>query len=316
MLSIPFVALMHLAGGSASTPDQKWSLSGEIVLQKILAAILTAILVGLIDATAMLILKPLESAVVAIAAAFGSQLLSTASRGIWSETWQAFILGCVVYLLLRSKVRDEAPHAILIASLLAWTYFVRPLSAISIAAVTVYFFLIYRDRFTTYAITGLIWLATFIAYSLVVFDSYLPGYYLRYTPGGGGVLPGLRGVLINPSRGLLVFVPAVLFICYLVIRYWRSMPHREMAILATTIILLHTFAIATYEEWRGGLCYGARLYLDVLPWFVLLAILGLAAVANTRVARLSRMEIAVAIVLVLIGVAVNAPALLASTALR
>jgi len=86
--------------------------------------------------------------------------------------------------------------------------------------------------------------------------------------------------------------------------------------LATTIILLHTFAIATYEEWWGGLCYGARLYLDVLPWFVLLAILGLAAVANTRVARLSRMEIAVAIVLVLIGVAVNAPALLASTALR
>lgn len=316
ILSIPFVALMHVAGIYASSPDQRWNLFGEIVLQKVLAAILTATLVALIDATAMLVLKPLESAVVAVAAAFGSQLLSTASRGMWSETWQAFILGWVVYLLLRSKVRDEAPQTVVIASLLAWTYFVRPLSAISIAAVTVYFFLTYRDRFITYAITGLIWLAAFIAYSLVVFDSYLPAYYLRYTPGGEGVLVGLSGVLISPSRGLLVFVPAVLFICYLVIRYWRSIPHRELAILATAIILLHTFAIATYEEWWGGLCYGARLYLDVLPWFVLLAILGLAAVANTRVGRLGRIEIAAAILLVLIGVAANAPAMMAHSALR
>jgi hypothetical protein len=219
----------------------------------------------------------------------------------------------VVYLLLDAAVRDEAPPAVLLASLLAWAYFVRPLSAVSIAAVTAYIFFVYRDRFAAYAVTGAVWCAGFIVYSLVVFDRYLPAYYLRYSPGSGNLAAALLGVLASPSRGLFVYVPEVLFVSYLAVRYWRAMPERKLQILAIAIILVHTLVIARYEEWWGGKCYGARLYLDVLPWVVLLAILSLAGARSLSRARPGRIEIAAGLLTIALGIAVNAPALMKET---
>src|SRR5262249_1505832 len=103
-----------------------------------------------------------------------------------------------------------------------------------------------------------------VAYPLALFD-FPHQFWLR-----------LYGLLLSPSRGLLVFSPVILIPVYLIIRYWNVLPERELAVLAVVAIGMHLLILSSYSSWWAG-AYGPRLMLDVVPWFVLLAILGIRA---------------------------------------
>ncbi len=66
-----------------------------------IAALLMASLVIIFFRTALLLLDWRWSAAIAIGAGFGTQMWSTASRGMWSHTWEMTLSGLVIYLLLR-----------------------------------------------------------------------------------------------------------------------------------------------------------------------------------------------------------------------
>src|SRR5882672_1160934 len=87
VLSVPFVALMHLRGVSAVRPDGAYNLGGELKLDARLAAALMAGFVGLVYFTARLLLPVSWSLAVALVSAFGTQVFSTTSRSMWSDTW-------------------------------------------------------------------------------------------------------------------------------------------------------------------------------------------------------------------------------------
>ena len=118
----------------------------------------------------------------------------------------------------------------------------------------------------------------------------------------------LLGNLISPSRGLFVYVPITLFVIYTVARYWERLEHRALALLALAVIAIHLVATSGVGrgDWWGGLCYGPRLQTDLIPWFVLLAILGLDATRRYGDAITCRREAAAGILLLMIGVAINA----------
>ncbi|HXR35663.1 MAG TPA: kelch repeat-containing protein, partial [Candidatus Binataceae bacterium] len=100
ILALPAVALLNLAGMSALTPTWHFDLAGECEIQKVLAALLMAILTCLIFYTALLEELPLSwAAVIALGTAFGTQLWSTASRALWEQTWLLLLLGVAILLL-------------------------------------------------------------------------------------------------------------------------------------------------------------------------------------------------------------------------
>jgi hypothetical protein len=306
ILSIPFVAVANAFGLSAATPAGKFNFRGEVIIERIVASLLMAALTCVIFHTALMMLPIGWSIVVALGAALGTQILSTASRGLWSHTWQILVLGILVDALLSREHRGTRAHPIWIATLVAWAYFARPTGSITIVTVSMYVLFFLRPHFLVYGATLGAWLAGFVLYSLAVFGTRLPPYYFANRFNFDEVATAFFGNLASPSRGLFVYVPTVMFAIYLVARYWRRVEHRRLAILGFANIGAHAIVLSVHQGWWGGLCYGARLFSDVMPWFVLIAILGLDAMRRTIDVRGRRMELAAGFFLLAISVAINA----------
>ena len=305
-LSMPLVGLMDLFGVSAATPDKKFDRRGEIEIQKLLAAIVSAFVVIVFFWTARLVLDLRWSAVVAVGAGLGTQIWSTASRGMWSHTWEIMLGALVVQVLLAGEIRSGAIRPVRLANLVSWMFFVRPSGAITVICVSGYLLARHRSRLVPFLAVGMVWLVAFAAYSLRIFGTLVPPYYLSNDPRSLGVHVGtaLYGILISPSRGILLFCPVIAWVSYLLFRFWRDLPYRPLAILSLCAVGGVVIANLINAEWWGGACYGPRLLTDALPWLVLLAILGIAAVPP-ELRTLRRPLVAIGALLLLVSVAIN-----------
>ncbi len=282
VLSVPFVGLMKAFGISPTNPDGTYNLPGEAKIEYVLAAVLMAALAALFYYTARLVLPRYWSALVALGGALGTQVLSTASRAMWSDTWGIVLLGIVVWMLLAREIGRRQLNPIVLASLLAWLYFIRPTYAVHILAVTVYVFIFYRKLFIKYSVTGAIWFIAFVAFSLHYHGRLLPSYYQANRLNFGVFWTALAGNLVSPARGLLVYVPVLFFVAYLLARYWKDVNPRRLVLLSLAVTVLHLVAISGFSHWWGGHSFGARFSTGLVPWFVLLAILGLRAMLTWR----------------------------------
>jgi hypothetical protein len=101
------------------------------------------------------------------------------------------------------------------------------------------------------------------------------------TSGSFGDLTGLAGVLVSPSRGLLIFSPVVLLAAAgggAAIRGgWRRPPAWCLLAAAFQYVLYGTYAV-----WWGGHTYGPRYMLDLLPLLAPVAIAGAERLARPR----------------------------------
>jgi hypothetical protein len=282
VLSTPFVAAFNLLGVSAANPDGSYDPRGEMIIEAGLAALLMAALSVIFFYTARLALPLPWSITVALGGALGTQVYSTASRALWSDTWGILLLGIVVFLLLRNETGKRVLNPVLLATLLAWTYFVRPTFSVHIAAISVYLFVCYRRLFLAYALTGAAWLALFVCYSWLHFGRLLPSYYSASRLQFDSFREALAGNLISPARGLLVYVPVLLFVAFMLVRYRTTLARRRLVWLSAAITIGHLVAISSFNHWWGGHSFGPRFSTGLVPWFVLLAVLALRAMLDWR----------------------------------
>jgi hypothetical protein len=279
VLSLPYVALLKSLGINAKDPSGTY---GEMRIQSSLAALLMATLAVVFFCTARLVLSTLWSSIIALGGAFGTQVWSTASRGLWTHTWELLLIGIVIFLLLESETGKRKLKPALLATVLAWAYFVRPTSSIAIAAVFVYLLLYHRRALVWYALTLAVWLAGFIAYSWHNFGKLLPSYYAPSRLNFAVFPTALAGNLISPSRGLLVYVPWVLFSTYLLVRYRRYLDFRRLIWLSLLIVTGNLIVVSSFPNWWGGRSLGPRLTTDLVPWLALLTILSVRAMLQAR----------------------------------
>lgn len=314
VLSVPYVALMKLVGIKATNPDGTYSPSGEAKIEASLAGLLMAMLAVIFFYSARTVLPNAWSVVIALGATFGTQSWSTASRAMWTDTWGIVLLGVVVLMLLAQETGKRRLNPIWLASLLAWTYFVRPTNAVHIIAITVYLLSYHRKLFTAYAVTGMVWFAGFIAYSWHNYHRLLPSYYQSNRLNFSVFWTALAGNLVSPARGLLVYVPVLFFVGYLLARYWRHVQYQRLVVLSLAITLGHLVAVSGFPHWWGGHSFGPRFMTGLLPWLVLLAILGIEAMlrwrqeqqGTTRPAALWRTQLIAGGVLLFISMFINA----------
>ena len=312
VLSMPFVAVMNAFHLSAANPDGTFKLRGELEMQALLAALLMAVLTSIFFFTARLVLTRGWSVLIALGAAFGTQVWSTASRALWSHTWEIVLLGLAIWMLLAAETGKHKLRPMALATLLAWSYFARPTGAVPILTITLYILLIQRRLFLPYALAGSFWAIGFTVYSWVHFRHLLPRYYLEQVSLNHPWL-SLAGSLVSPSRGLLIYVPVVMFVLYLLVRYWNEIAFKRLAWLAVFTVLAHLITLSALMTWWGGACYGARLTTDLVPWFVLLSILSVKSMLRWRAkpgaqqSKLSwRATLAGGCVLLLLSIFINA----------
>jgi hypothetical protein len=301
-LSLPFVAVLDALGVSTLRNSRTYDFGAEALLEKLLASLLMAAAAGVFFEIGMRARLPIIwSAVVAIGGALGTPIWSSASRTLWSQTWEVLLGSGVVLLLLQADHRRARP--IWFATLLAWMYFVRPTAAVAIAFVTLYFCLCERRRAATYLIVLTAWMLVFVLYWILVFGQALPDYYrlgsLLDLTDAAATLPA---ILISPSRGLLVFMPTAAMVLYLVARYWKVID-RRLAALALAIICGNLLLVASYPTWWGGWSYGPRLLTGTIPWFVLLGAMGCRCAAADP--RRSPVVLRAGLALMLLAIAIN-----------
>jgi hypothetical protein len=282
ILSVPYVAFMNLFGISAVRPDGTHNEASEIKIQAGLARLLMAAFAVIAFNTARLLLPLGWSAVIALGGAFGTPVYSTASRGLWSDTWGILLLEIALFLLLAQEVGRRRLSPILFATLSAWMYVVRPTYSVHITALSCYLLIFHRQIFLRYALTGGIWLAGFVYYSWSQFGTLLPSYYRSTRLTFEVFWTALAGNLISPSRGVLLYVPVLLFIAYLLLRYRRHVALPRLALLALVVIIGHLVVVSSFLHWWGGMSFGPRFMTGLVPWFILLAILGVHAMLDWR----------------------------------
>ena len=80
---------------------------------------------------------------------------------------------------------------------------------------------------------------------------------------------GLPGLLISPSRGLLVFSPFLVFALWGAFMAWKSPAHALLRPVSAAFFALLLLS-SIWFDWWGGYSFGYRLIADLMPLLVLL----------------------------------------------
>ncbi|MEA2662041.1 MAG: hypothetical protein QOH08_1613 [Chloroflexota bacterium] len=274
-----------LGGPEAPAPDDHvCSIFPPGVAILALPILVPAVLLGVpaSDATSLLLLGHLVASIVE---AIVGLLLWSVFRRFVSARWS---VGLVLLYLLATSVRTVASQALwqhagvhLAIAVALWLVLdERPVSAgrAFLAGLALGLGTVARQT-TAIVLAGILSRRTFrhviagfgigiiplLAYNAVAFgDPFEQGYGTK--PFDASVLSGLYGLLLSPSRGLLVYAPYLAFAIAALALAWRrhgpvAARLRGLGVVALATLLLY----ATYAEWWGGRVFGPRFLDDQAP---------------------------------------------------
>ncbi|MGO9273750.1 MAG: hypothetical protein ACLQOO_26515 [Terriglobia bacterium] len=101
-----------------------------------------------------------------------------------------------------------------------------------------------------------------LAYNLHFFTKSLGSGYLVPQPFWGSV----AGLLVSPSRGLLVYTPWVAFALWGAARIWKENLWGWGRPLVLGLVAVFAGQASLSEQWWGGWCFGPRYLTDLLPF--------------------------------------------------
>lgn len=237
----------------------------EVVIASFLIGIATAVMF----LTFRQYVPRTQAILLALLFAYGTAAWSTGSRALWQHGPAMLLLSIALYFLARR--RANSPLVAWTAVPLAMAYFVRPATAIVIAAVAVYVLRHYRSRFLQWCLLAVLTAAPFLIYNFAIYHRMLQPYFLDqgFLPLSAGsvlrFLGALAGQCISPSRGLLVFSPFFIFsvagVWLAIRRKWET----PLAFYLAVAIALHWMAISAFADWTAGFCFGPRYFAEITP---------------------------------------------------
>lgn len=195
---------------------------------------------------------------------FGTSSFSVTSQALWQHTAGQLAIASSLYCLVKGP---KNPAWIKWAGFsLSFAIISRPTNLIVGIVFGVYVFLYHRRQVVPFLIGGLPPLLFQLWYNAVYFDS---PFWSQFSLIGGNLwqtpLPvGLAGVLLSPSRGLLICSP-IFILSFLGIALSWFKNHNALLGFAGTGCLLIILLYGKFSMWWGGGSYGPRLLSDLNP---------------------------------------------------
>jgi hypothetical protein len=215
--------------------------------------------------------------------AFGTCLWTVSSQALWQQTAALFFLALGAFCLIRGEsvwMRGAAAGLAFSAAVAC-----RPTAAAVALAAAAYLAFAERRALAAYVAAALPVAAAMVTYNLHYFGAPLEfgqitgsaaiaqwktgSPELWQTP----VWLGAAGLMVSPSRGLLVFSPFLVLAFAGAVLIWKDPAHARLRFLAVAVPLLWLPSFLWFDWW-GGWTYGYRPIMDSLP---LLAVLCLPA---------------------------------------
>ena len=288
LFAAPFVAAVY-----PFAPDLYQRASPSLLWHtaKVAAACAVAGSAVFLFLAALAFVRPSTAAWLALAYGLGTCVWSSSSQTLWQHGPTELFLALGTFLLLRENRVRSAPWVGLSYTL---AFACRPTAALAVAAAAVYYLVRDRRAFLGFA-AGCLPVAVLLSvYNLHYFGQWVvlgqlggaagkspslgaaaaqvaPTTASSPNPFGTSFASGLTGILLSPSRGLLVFSPAIGFLCWGMVRTWRDRTFaalRPVSIAAVAMCLV----VARWYGWWGGWCYGYRLLVDAVTLLAFFAI--------------------------------------------
>ena len=205
----------------------------------------------------------------AVTLAFSTTLWSQASRALWQH---GPLLVCYGGLLWALAAPQPGWRRWFRAGLCGgFAYLIRPSALFAAAPFGLLALRQGVGRAAAYGAGLAVGIGAATLYNLWAFGSVVPLYANSLYPNLARIPEAFAGLLISPSRGLLVFSPALLLAGFGLLWAWRRrlLTGLDWAILAAG--LLQFALLCLWHAWEGGHSYGPRLQTDLLPfalWFL------------------------------------------------
>ena len=266
LAALPAVALARLGG-----LDMR-SARDDIRVQRWLAAVCVGIVLLLVHALGRRYLPEPAALFLAVAVTLGTSLTSTLGTAWWSMDPEIlFLLLALLWALPDRSGRTPRPA---LAGTALWAAFLcRPTAVALIVPLLVLLALRDRRGLRRCAGTAALLLAGFVLWSLGEYGLPLPPYYLpRRLAEGGRFWTAIAGLLVSPSRGVLVASPLLTLLAGAAVYRTRRLARDPLFAVGTGWFLLHLAAVARFPHWWGGHSYLSRLMTESVPALLLIAI--------------------------------------------
>jgi hypothetical protein len=213
------------------------------------------------------------SLVVALIYALASNTWAISSQALWRHGLTELSFAFLLWALFRVP---DSPTALCWAGLaLTVATANKPLEAILIVPLLVYFVARRQWKNSLLFLAPPVALGSLVlAFNLHFFAKVVGGYGMpQFFAGGVTHLPfwarlgiGFSGLLVSPSRGLLVYTPWVAFAFWGAARLWKEKSPgwgRPLIVALAAIWVLQVLG----SGWWAGWCFGPRYLTDLLPFF-------------------------------------------------
>jgi hypothetical protein len=261
-LYVPAVGYLHLRGWTDARLDHVAK-----VMEKLTASFLASLSASLLYLLLRRRAKAPAALLLALAYAFGTTTWVISSQALWQQGMAELLVIAALLLLTAPCTVPRTLAAGLLLGLIAGN---RPPDVILAAALGAYgLFWAGRRRAPLLAAAATLPMVLVLLYNFHVAGSVEGGYgvighasFFEHP-----LLPGVGGLLVSPTRGLLVFSPFLLFLMLA----WRYLPRiREERGLTLAMCIGVVIQIVLYAkaDWRGGLSWGPRYMTDLLPFLI------------------------------------------------
>jgi hypothetical protein len=267
LFSLPFVGIALLAGSDMLV------VSDNHMWQNILSALIVAAVFLAIYRIARSYLTLGPSLAITVVTMLGSTLISTLSTALWNLGFAVLFVSLALGLVARyDSGRSRTVHPYYLGLFLFAAYLTRPSTVFFILIVLIYLAVKDSRSLLRAGAVSLILLILYLVFSRVTYGSWLSSYY---SAGSwlnlSGYLPALYGVLLSPSRGILIYSPFLLLVVGGILLYARRGQQRLLFWLCALWVGLQILSVSATRMWWGGYSYGPRLLTDAIPGLVLMS---------------------------------------------
>lgn len=267
ILAIPVYAIPVLLGLTSGSDTGVGLTRTEVVgtaLSKLSASIAVGLSVGIVYLTALRLTTARAAVGIALVYGFATSSWSVASQGLWQTAMSEPLLVLALYCLVRG--RERGAWVVLAGLPLALSVACRPPTLIFAACLSLYVAHRHPQRLVAFAILPIGIGSLLLAHNLTYFDHPLGGYAMT-GPSGYFSPPGLKrflGLLVSPSRGLLIYSPVLVFAFAGLIA--SLVRRRDMLLVYVAVSVLATILFYSgWENWHGHFSYSYRHLVDILP---------------------------------------------------